>query len=272
MPSPFQHAVDRASKLTAPDRTVVVATRQHQQEIWRQLETRLVGTVLLQPKNAGTAAGIFLPLTYIREQDPDATVIIHPSDRFVHPEDRFLACLERATWAARILPDRPILLATPPQTLEAEYGWIQPGRILAWSGRDPVRTVEAFIENPAPSDARRIGEADGLWNTLALTARVESLWELGWRCVPDVMRLFKPFKAALDTPEEFTVLESLYAAMPRRDFSADLLQRAADRLAVLVLDDILWSDWGEPERVIDTLHKIGTPSALEEDLVALEEK
>jgi hypothetical protein len=86
------------------------------------------------------------------------------------------------------------------------------------------------------------------------------------------MRLFKPFKAALDTPEEFTVLESLYAAMPRRDFSADLLQRAADRLAVLVLDDILWSDWGEPERVIDTLHKIGTPSALEEDLVALEEK
>jgi mannose-1-phosphate guanylyltransferase len=68
--SMFQHTLDRAARLTPWEREVVVAARHHHHDVWDQLDGRPTGLVLLQPKNAGTAAGIFLPLTYILARAP----------------------------------------------------------------------------------------------------------------------------------------------------------------------------------------------------------
>ena len=81
--SMFQHTLDRAVRLTRPERIMSVIARGHLQEALAQLEGRDAGTVLVQPKNCNTAAGIFLPLTFIRAQDASATVVIYPSDHFV---------------------------------------------------------------------------------------------------------------------------------------------------------------------------------------------
>ncbi len=45
--------------------------------------------------------------------------------------------------------------------------------------------------------------------------------------------------------------------MPSRNFSADLLQRAPEKVVVMKLEDVLWSDWGKPERIVRSLDKIG---------------
>ncbi|HLZ35501.1 MAG TPA: hypothetical protein VKP13_15950, partial [Nitrospira sp.] len=68
--SMFQHTLDRAVRLTPWERVVVVAARHHQHEVWPQLDGHPSGMVLLQPKNMDTAAGVFLPLTYILARDP----------------------------------------------------------------------------------------------------------------------------------------------------------------------------------------------------------
>jgi mannose-1-phosphate guanylyltransferase len=69
--SMFQHTLDRAARLTPWKRVVVVAARHHHHEVWPQLDGRPAGMVLLQPKNVDTAAGIFLPLTFILARDPE---------------------------------------------------------------------------------------------------------------------------------------------------------------------------------------------------------
>jgi len=38
--------------------------------------------------NRDTGAGIFFPLTHIRADDSQATVVIYPSDHFVHLESK----------------------------------------------------------------------------------------------------------------------------------------------------------------------------------------
>jgi len=91
--SMFQHTLDRAATLTPWERVVVVAARQHQHNVWPQLDGRPAGMVLLQPKNMDTAAGIFLPLTYILARDPQATVVIYPSDHFISPKSSFLSAV-----------------------------------------------------------------------------------------------------------------------------------------------------------------------------------
>ena len=48
--SMFQHALDRAARLTSWERVVVVAARHHQDEVWDQLDGRPASMVLFQPK------------------------------------------------------------------------------------------------------------------------------------------------------------------------------------------------------------------------------
>lgn len=90
-----------------------------------------------------------------------------------------------------------------------------------------------------------------------LAARLETLSTLGWCYLPEVMLAFERLSHAIGTRAEEAVLDSVYAAMPARNFSSDILQRAPARVAVIELSDILWSDWGRADRILETLRRIG---------------
>src|SRR3989442_2066722 len=124
--SMLQHTVDRADRLAAPARRFMICAREHQHEALLQLNGRQPGTLILQPAKRGTLAGIFLPLMYVRKSDPEATVVIFPSDHFIYPEDRFLDVLQRAIWTAEWLAYRVVLLGATPSSPGPEYGWIRP--------------------------------------------------------------------------------------------------------------------------------------------------
>src|SRR5262249_44305896 len=78
--SMFEHTLDRSDQIVNPERRVTVIARDHQHEAWPQFSSRLKGKVMLQAANRETAAGIFLGLSWIRFHDPEATVVIFPSD------------------------------------------------------------------------------------------------------------------------------------------------------------------------------------------------
>jgi len=255
--SMFQHTLDRAAKLTPWERVVVVAAQHHQHEVWSQLDRRPVGTVLLQPKNVDTAAGIFLPLTYVLARDPQATVVIYPSDHFISPEGAFLSAVDQAVRGSNSLGGRPVLLAARPDGLELEYGWIKPGRLLDQTGTAAIHAVEAFIEKPDEDTAREARAVGSLWNTLVFAAKGKELWSVGWKCFPDMMSRFERLNMAIDTAEELRVLDAIYEALPHRNFSSHLLQCASERIAVMEMTGVFWSDWGNPERILSGLEKFG---------------
>lgn len=61
--------------------------------------------VVVQPANRNTGMGIFFPLTHILARDPQATLVIHPSDHFVHPEGKFTEEMRCAVWPAERCDD-----------------------------------------------------------------------------------------------------------------------------------------------------------------------
>ncbi|GMR22193.1 MAG: hypothetical protein BMS9Abin37_0526 [Acidobacteriota bacterium] len=254
--SMFQHTVDRADRLASGERRLTVIARAHRDEVFRQLEGRRRGTVLLQPRNRGTAAGIFLPLTYLRARAPDVAVTIFPSDHFVCPEQSFIAAVARATALIETMPDRIVLQGVEPEGPESDYGWIELGPECG-----PAREVREFIEKPSPAEAIRARSRGALWNTLVVTGRVDTFWKMGWRAFPDVMELLERWSRSVGGTNETTELERIYRVMPVRDFSSDLLARCCSELLVLPLDGVVWSDWGRPERIIDTLRSIGRKPA-----------
>lgn len=254
--SMFQHTLDRASRLTPPDRMVTVVARNHRRDALAQWGDLRGGTILFQPANRDTAAGLFLPLTYIRARAPEATVVLYPSDHFVYPEDRFLDAVRRAVQIAESHSDRVVMLGVAPDRLELDYGWIQPGRPLESRDGEAMQSVRSFLEKPDAAQADAALRAGALWNTLVLAAKVDVLWRLGWQCLPDMMRHFEQLEQAIGGPEETRVLNAMYHELPIHNLSSDLLQRVPDQLAVIELTGVLWSDWGKPERIAETLRRI----------------
>ena len=255
--SMLQHTWDRADQLTLPQHKVTVVGREHRGEVWSQFGDRRAGQVVVQPRNCDTAAGLFLPLTYIRAKNPEATVVLYPSDHFVFPEKKFMETVYRAVKSVEYLEARVILVGVRPTNLELEYGWIFPGQHLGWSTGSPVCEVKSFLEKPNRILAQTAMEDGALWNTLVLAAKVETLWNLGQRCFPALMNLFEKLGPSIGTPEEGPVLESIYQVMPRRNFSSDLLEQVPDQVGVVELRGVMWSDWGRPGRILETLQALG---------------
>lgn len=256
--SMLQHTWDRANQLVGPRKKVTVFGRTHQQRSPAHfLAQRDEGTFIFQPRNCDTAPGVFLPLTYVKAWDPQSVVVIFPSDQFIFPEDAFVKTVRRAVRAVELWRDRMILLGVQPSHQELDYGWIVPGRTLGWSDGSCIRHIQEFVEKPESVDGERLMNQGALWNTLILVANVETLWKAGWTCFPEVMERFEHLRESIGTPAEESVLQTIYQDMPTRNFSRDILQPLSKQFGTMELEKVLWSDWGRPERILETLQAVG---------------
>ncbi|MEO8325990.1 MAG: sugar phosphate nucleotidyltransferase [Nitrospirota bacterium] len=265
--SMLQHTLDRADRLVRPEHKVTVIGRNHREFLNKAMEREKSGHIIVQPHNCGTAAGVFLPLTFVRAWDADATVVIFPSDHFVFPEARFIETVRRGIRASHFLQDRLILFGVSPSHLELDYGWINLGEVLGWSSGSCIRLAGSFLEKPDPIEGKQAMANGALWNTLVMVAKVTTLWKLGWQHLPVMMERFDRLGTMIGTVHENETLHEIYRDMPVLDFSRELLQRIPEHLGVMEFEEVLWSDWGQPERIVQTLKTLGKEPAFPSDIL-----
>lgn len=255
--SMVEHTLHRVERFIPSQRILIVVNPRHRQEIQQQLSGRPKGTVISQPSNQDTAAGILLPLVHILKKDPIAHVAIFPSDHFVLEENAFIRQVLMADRIVQGRPEETVLLGVQAEGPEVEYGWIEPTEPLNGLRLGSVRRIRRFLEKPDPETARMFFQLGFLWNTFIIVSKAITLARMAARCVPDIWRSFERIFAAVGTGSEHSVVEREYGAMRAANFSRDVLQRSPDRISVLELKGVFWSDWGNGERVLDTLRKIG---------------
>jgi mannose-1-phosphate guanylyltransferase len=248
--------LDRVERLVPSERTVVVSVRHHRRYLAEALPERAV-TVLDQPRDRGTAAGIMLPVQWIARRDPGAVVAIFPSDHFIAHERRFMAHVADVVTFVDRHPARIVLVGAEATGPETEYGWIEPGEPLAWIGPTAVSSVARFVEKPSPAAARACLEAGALWNTFVVVARASALADVARQVLPAVHEELAAVVPVLGTDRGVAALRRAYAGLPAASFSTEVLERCAPVLAVSRLAGASWCDWGSPRRVIRTLRQTG---------------
>ena len=89
--SMLRHTLLRAERIIPPEHLLTVVIYPHLPYVREELYDRPSETIIVQPYNLDTAPGILLPLLHVHQRDPEAIVIILPSDHFILEEEPFMA-------------------------------------------------------------------------------------------------------------------------------------------------------------------------------------
>lgn len=247
-------ALTRASLVASGERTAVVLS-EHHRRWWQNLELRIPARNLFsQPGNRGTAQGILLPLLRILHRDPEATLLVLPSDHYVGNELVLAASLREAMSTVLREPEGILLLGMTAEEADPELGYI------VTDGSSDVSAVCEFVEKPDADAARALISRGGMWNSFIFAANGQDLLARFERACPDVVDEMRHIVATVPVSVQMSCLAELYARSPSIDFSRDILQRSADSLRVLRVPACGWSDLGTPHRVIETVERMKSQS------------
>ncbi|WP_129642323.1 sugar phosphate nucleotidyltransferase [Peristeroidobacter agariperforans] len=256
-PSLVEDALARARTQVAAERVCAIVAQQHHRW-WSNIPALCTLTqpnLIVQPSNRGTAIGILYSLVHILSQDPEAQVLMLPSDHYVAHESILQRSLAAAMEHVSRCPDQPVLLGLHPEEPDSELGYIVPGE----SSPFGAQTVARFVEKPELPVAAQIVRKGGLWNTFIIAASARALLDLYLpRFAPTVMEMQVIVSSALQHKSAggWPAIVDMYTRMPDLDFSRDLLEGREGSLCVLPVPACGWSDLGTPHRVGETLRKL----------------
>lgn len=239
----------RVAPLSVPEHTVVIVDLSHRQHVLT-LSPGRAGVVLFQPSDRGTATGVLLALTPVLDADPEAVVLLTPSDHGVRNEDRFRRGVLEAVRRVRRHNDVVLFGAEPTQAND-DYGWIVPGSKRRLTG---LRSVRQFVEKPASTEAERLLACGGVWNTMVVVARASTLRRLFAEHLNELARVFDA-ALRMPSPERDDFFSGVYPSLGSWDFSRDVLTPARDLLVYTWPRTVGWSDLGTPERFYGWLHQ-----------------
>lgn len=250
-PSLLQDALARAGRVAPASRTMAIVAEEHRLW-WRDELSELPDeNVVAQPLNRGTAAGVLLPLLEILRRDPDATVVMLPSDHFVADESVMEGAIRRALEEVRREPEGIVLLGIEPDAPDSEYGWIVPGN----EASDGAYQVRAFVEKPRAPFAAELMDRGGVWNSFLIVAKGPALKALYLRRRPSLLHALALAPRRSNGSLDPVSLARLYASIPVSDFSRELLQGSEDRLRLVTVPFCGWSDLGTPDRLAECVRR-----------------
>lgn len=239
----LERALDRARSVTQDARILPLVQASHAQWWQPGLAGFPPDNVVQEPGNRGTGLAILRGVLRILSRDPEATIVILPTDHGAEDEDALCDAIGQTAEAAAEWPRHTILLGMPPGGSHTDYGWIVPSR----AARFGTAAVAGFYEKPDPNIARRLARSGALINAFILAGTGPALLGLYSFALPEL--LLTGFASELDS-----VFDCSFD-LAYRDFSRDVLERSTNHLRVLRAPACGWSDLGTPDRLRDWLER-----------------
>jgi mannose-1-phosphate guanylyltransferase len=249
----LRDALLRAEAVASLKHICTIVAEQHRLWWGPALSCVANSNIIVQPRNCGTANGILLPLLHIMQRDPQARIVLLPSDHHVDDERALAAALRTAIRQLRATSRQIFLLGISPEQPDPDLGYIVPGEKVERN----VSTVMRFVEKPTETLAQRLIKGGALWNSFIVAARASALLELFHARFPQIVERMR-LAVALDrsTASDSAATSSLYQQLSDVDFSRQVLEGAESRLRVVQVRRCGWSDLGTPTRLAETLQRL----------------
>lgn len=244
----LQQTYDRVARIF-PLQNIVVSTFEDYRDLVReQLPEVAEENILLEPVQLSTAPAVMLASSYIASREPDARVMVTPTDQHILNEDSFAehVCHALDFVAAH---DEFLALGVKATVPHTAYGYIQTE--LTDEGEGMYR-VKTFTEKPAPEYARLFVESgEFLWNTGLFLWNVRTMNRLIGCITPAVAHQIETAQEGMGWKEQLNIIRELYPANMSRSIDLVILE---DCKHVYVQEcNFGWADvgcWPELHRVL----------------------
>ena len=234
----LQAAVRRGADSEFFKPAIVVANVGHRFIIAEQL--RSLGSdarIILEPTGRNTAPAIAAAALMAVSDDPDAVILVMPSDHVIGDEAGFRKAIEEAVPAAQ--SGALLLFGVRPTRPETGYGYIRPGEVLS----APVHEVSAFVEKPDMETAARHIAEGYLWNSGIFLLSAAGVLDALLCHAPEILSAVEAAVTSASNDLDFIRLgDQAFSSAPSVSIDRAVMERT-DRAAVLPVD-FAWSDAG----------------------------
>lgn len=253
----LQLTADRASRIVGRDKILLVTNSAYIPLIREQLPWIPEENILAEPARRNTAPCILWAVRHIAARDPQASMVVLPSDHLVLKETAFLEALsEGFDFVER--ESALLTLGIKPTGPNTGYGYIQRG--LPAQGWPGVDRVKLFTEKPDLEMAREfVASGEFFWNAGIFLWSVATISEAFRTSAPDLWETFAtaggegdPF---LDPEAERIAIARIYPEC--RSISIDYAVMETARNVFVRGADIGWSDLG----TWDSLYQVSPKNA-----------
>lgn len=250
-----------------PRENIYIVTNETYYELVKQQLTEISDDqVLLEPIRRNTGPCIAYASYKIREKNPNACIIVSPSDHAIFKESEFVKTIQKALSTARG-SDKLVTLGIKPSRPETGYGYIQyhPGE------NKDVKKVKTFTEKPQLDLARKFLESgDFVWNSGIFVWDVRTIVKAFEDHLTEIAEIFEEGKDFYYTDKEDGFIKNAYSQSKNISIDYGLMEKASN--VYVVLGDFGWSDLGSWNSLFEIMEKDEDHNVIEGNVLTYDSK
>ena len=247
----IQHTYDRFADICPKENVYVVTNEAYKDLIIEQLQIN-PAQVIAEPLRRNTAPCIAYASFKIAQINPEANLIVAPSDHLILDQPGFENIVELALNQA-MEEDCLITLGIKPSRPDTGYGYIQ--FMDANKGENGlIKKVKTFTEKPDLKLANKfLASGDFYWNGGIFVWTARSIMNALESLLPEVYTLFNKGVGKYNTSEELDFIADTYERCKNISIDYGVMEKAEN--VYVVLSDFGWSDLGTWGSLYDSLPK-----------------
>ncbi len=245
----LQMSYDRILPIVPKENIVVVTNEKYAHLIREQLPDISESNILLEPARRNTAPCIAWAAYHISAIDPEASMIVTPSDHLITNENLFEECVSKGfDFVER--NDALLTLGITPVRPETGYGYIQIGQ----EAEPGILKVKTFTEKPNKELATVFLESgEFFWNSGIFLWKASSIIEALHKYDSDLTTLFDKGELSFGTDAERAFIEQNFPACPANSIDYAVMEKADNVYVECV--SFGWNDLGTWSALYDNSPK-----------------
>ncbi|MCF8274770.1 MAG: mannose-1-phosphate guanylyltransferase [Flavobacteriaceae bacterium] len=252
----LQKTFNRLAKLIPQKNIFILTNERYNDLVLEQLPQVTQRQVVLEPAMRNTAPCILYASLKIQKENPDAIMIVAPSDHWIEDETTFSSNVQQAfNFCAE--NDALMTLGIQPTFPNTGYGYIEFDK----TSNNDIKAVNQFREKPDYETAKEfIAQGNFLWNAGIFMWSVKSVIKTFQSNQPKLYELFKNGFSVYNTEHEYHFIKENYAKA--ENISVDYAIMETSKNVFVIAAEFDWNDLGTWGSLYDKLNKDETGNAV----------
>ncbi|WP_339876661.1 mannose-1-phosphate guanylyltransferase [Olleya marilimosa] len=245
----IQKTFSRLSKLIPKENIFILTNEKYNNLVLEQLPEVTQRQVVLEPAMRNTAPCILYASLKIQKENPDAIMIVAPSDHWIEDEVAFTTNVKQAFEYCQE-NDALMTLGIKPTFPNTGYGYIEGGN----ASEDNISTVVQFREKPNYETAKQfLAQGNFLWNAGIFMWSATSVIKAFQTNQPQLFDLFNTGMATYNTEFEDDFIRDNYPKAENISVDYAIMESSTNVFVIPATFD--WNDLGTWGSLYDKLDK-----------------